>query len=82
MLLYLDIVMNISGPSCSNLNWSWRDTCNVCQGAKPPSLAVNTYVVLSYIALFYFFLRRVQMKFEMELVVDLMKDKIGLLLLV
>lgn len=27
-------------PSCGNVNWSWRATCNKCNGAKPASILV------------------------------------------
>eukprot|EP01036_Dinobryon_divergens_P028847 gene28847-37854_t len=25
-------------PSCTNINWSWRSTCNKCNGAKPAAV--------------------------------------------
>ena len=30
-------------PSCTNINWSWRSTCNKCNGAKP---AVQVFITL------------------------------------
>mmetsp|Transcript_2544 Transcript_2544/g.4455 ORF Transcript_2544/g.4455 Transcript_2544/m.4455 type:complete len:350 (+) Transcript_2544:43-1092(+) len=31
-------------PSCSNVNWSWRSTCNKCGTAKPASLQTEDEV--------------------------------------
>ena len=37
---------NMKGPdwectSCTNINWSWRTTCNKCNSAKPASVYVS-----------------------------------------
>ena len=37
-------------PSCTNINWHWRSTCNKCNGAKPASLfAVSIAVHLRFV---------------------------------
>jgi hypothetical protein len=35
--------VNWNCNSCGNENWSWRETCNKCQSAKPASLLVSTF---------------------------------------
>jgi hypothetical protein len=35
--------VNWNCPSCGNENWSWRETCNKCQSAKPASLLVSVF---------------------------------------
>jgi hypothetical protein len=32
-------------PSCSNLNWSWRSNCNVCNTAKPLPILVSYLLI-------------------------------------
>jgi hypothetical protein len=29
--------------SCSNINWSWRSTCNKCNSAKPVAITVSFF---------------------------------------
>jgi hypothetical protein len=31
-------------PSCTNVNWSWRSTCNKCNTSKPMSIVVSNSV--------------------------------------
>ncbi len=35
-------------PSCTNVNWSWRSTCNKCNTGKPMSIVVSCSVVLLF----------------------------------